>query len=402
MNINQGNVMNLVKTKTIKTCLVLSMSVCSTAAFAFSGNDSRSGAMGGTGVASASYLTAGFYNPALVENNKHGDFFGFILPSFSASAHDPDDLYNKIDDFQDVYDRIGNENVSEAEWAAVLKSLDDGNISIDAKAGISVAIPNPVISANLFTKAQISMLAQTDISDEDLDINLEDREPELTSTVEGLAGGTVELGVALAHSFDIPFVSDQSISIGVSPKLQRMMAIKYKESASGFDENEFDIGSDYTDKSVFNLDLGFAYRPIDSLTIGLSGRDLITHELETNDQKTPGMGGRATYVVEPKYTLGVSYDYAIFTVAADIDLNKRKYFKESNYETQFTKIGAEIDAFDWAQVRAGYSISMTDYADNVITAGIGLKPFGSFGIDLAGQYGQNSNYGASLQFVFTL
>ncbi|WP_238029946.1 MULTISPECIES: conjugal transfer protein TraF [unclassified Photobacterium] len=378
------------------------MSVCSTTSLAFSGSDTRSGAMGGTGVASANYLTAGFYNPALVDNNKHGDFFGFILPSFSVSAHDPDDLYNKIDDFQDVYDRIGNESVSEDEWKAALKSLDDGNISIDAKVGISVAIPNPIISANLFTKAQISMLAQTDISDEDLDINLDDRDPELTSTVEGLAGGTVELGVALARSFDIPFVPGQSISVGISPKLQRMMAIKYKESASGFDDNEFDIGSDYTDKSVFNLDLGFAYRPIESLTIGLSGRDLITHKLETNDQKTPGMGGRATYVVEPKYTLGAAYSYAIFTLAADVDLNKRKYFEESNYETQFAKIGAEIDAFDWAQVRAGYSISMTDYADNVITAGIGLKPFASFGIDLAGQYGQDSNYGASLQFVFTL
>lgn len=391
------------KSLVLKTGLLLSMATMSTSTFAFNGSDARSGAMGGTGVASAHYLTAGFYNPALADNNKHGDWFGFILPTVSVSAHDPNDLYNTIDDFQDVYDRIGNINnpVTLEEWQTALKSLDNGHISVDAKAGFSVAIPNPIVSANLFTQAQISMMANTDISDNDLNIDLTDRDPTLTSTVEGLAGGTVELGVALARSFDLPFTGGHRLSVGVTPKLQRMMAIKYKESASGFDENEFDFNSDYTDKNVFNLDIGFAYRPMDSLTIGLSGRDLISHRLDTNDQNL-GMGAPATYVVEPKYTLGVAYEYALLTLAADIDLNERKVFEEADFSTQFTKLGAEIDAFDWAQVRAGYSISMTDYAENVVTAGIGLKPFASFGVDLAGQYGEDSNYGVSLQFLFTL
>ncbi|WP_459782986.1 conjugal transfer protein TraF, partial [Photobacterium sp. R1] len=48
------------------------------------------------------YLTAGFYNPALVANYKQNDDFCVLLPAVGISLHDPDDLNQKVDDFQKV------------------------------------------------------------------------------------------------------------------------------------------------------------------------------------------------------------------------------------------------------------------------------------------------------------
>ncbi|MCG3864996.1 MULTISPECIES: conjugal transfer protein TraF [unclassified Photobacterium] len=94
------------KLKKLSAVTIILLSTSSTAAFAFNGADARGMAMGGTGVASADYLTSGFYNPALATNYKDNDDFGLMLPSVSVSAHDADDLYHKIDYFQEVDSRI--------------------------------------------------------------------------------------------------------------------------------------------------------------------------------------------------------------------------------------------------------------------------------------------------------
>lgn len=392
------------------------LSTSSTAAFAFNGADARGGAMGGVGVASANYLAAGFYNPALATNYKGNDDFGLMLPSVSFSAHDADDLYHKIDHFQEVNDRLfpegdlGNykepSNADKTEWKDALNALDNGQIQLDVQAGIAVAIPNHYVSATVFTKAQVSAFVTTYINPDDLkDKNIDNDDYDPKSTVKGLAGGTADLGIALAKSFNLPF-KDQTISVGFSPKIQKIYAMKYIDTVSGFDDSEFDAGKDHTEKTAFNIDLGIAYKPLETVTIGLAAQNVIKQSLETNVPISSHLKDKdkttATYLVEPKYTAGVAYDNGMFTVAADIDLNKQRYFEESSYETQFAHVGAEFNVWDWAQLRAGYSISMTDYAKNMVTAGIGLKPFGAFGIDLAGQYGEDNNYGASLQFVLTL
>ncbi|WP_318464937.1 conjugal transfer protein TraF [Photobacterium leiognathi] len=395
------------KLKKLSAVSIILLSTSSTAAFAFNGADARGMAMGGTGVASANYLAAGFYNPALATNYTDNDDFGLMLPSVSVSAHDADDLYHKIDHFQEVDSRIFPENdweereptdADKQEWKDALMALDNGQIQLDVQAGIALSIPNRYASATVFTKAQLSALVMSDIHPDDLkDENWNNDEYKMQSTAEGLAGGTADLGIAIAKSFDLPF-KDQKVSVGFSPKIQKIYALKYKDTVDSFEDSEFDAGNEHTEKTAFNLDLGVTYQPIEKVTLALAAQNVMKQELETN----VSFKKSATYLVEPKYTAGVAYDDGMFTLAADIDLNKQHYFKGLDYATQFVHLGAEFNAWDWAQLRAGYSMSMTDYAKNMVTAGIGFKPFGAFGIDLAGQYGEDNNYGASLQFVLTI
>lgn len=395
------NTMNHILKLSAVTCALLSI-YSPSALSATNGADARSAAMGGTGVASANYLEAGFYNPALAVNYNKNDDFGLILPTVGVAVNDKNDLINNIDNFQDVYDRIGVDNVTQEEWQNALKALDNSKLDGEVNVGFAVSIPNKYISMNLFTKAQVNMVVVTDISDEDLaldpnDIDKNSDISQLTSTVTGFAGGTADLGIALAKSFDLPF-DGQTLAVGISPKFQKILALKYQDTPAGFDESDFDAEDEYVEKSTFNVDFGLAYKPTTNVTLAFAAQNMIKQELDSNIS----YGSLITYLVEPKYSLGVAYDNKLLTVAFDIDLNKQRYFEQLDHETQFARIGAEFDMWQWAQLRAGYSLSMTDYANSMVTAGIGFKPFGAFGIDLAGQYGEDNNYGASLQFVLTL
>ncbi len=217
----------------------------------------------------------------------------------------------------------------------------------------------------------------------------------LNSTVTALAGGIVDVGVSLAKPIDI---GGHEVFLGVSPKFQNIYALHNTNSVDDFDDDDFDFDDEYSDKSAFNLDIGLAYQIDESITLGFSGRNLIEQELKTN----LSYGSTYTYLIEPEYTIGAEYNKGWFSVAADMDLNRKNYFKELDYKTQYTRIGAELNGWDWVAVRAGYQYSMTDSADDLLSFGFGFTPFGIFGLDLAGQVGKDNHYGASAQLVFNI
>ncbi|WP_299017366.1 conjugal transfer protein TraF [uncultured Photobacterium sp.] len=359
----------------------------------FNGADARGGAMGGTGVASAQYLTASFYNPAMATNYTKGDDFGMILPMIAAGVHDSDELYDKIDEFQKVNDRLSKNPSQETleEWKQALLALDNGELDMEVITGASVALPNRYASANLFLKAQVASMVKTTIVESDLVTSDPDN---LSSSVQGVAGGTVDMGVTLAREFAMPFQGHR-LSVGVSPKFQKIMALNYMASVSEFEDSDFDL-DDREEDNTFNLDVGLAYKPAQNLTVGLVVQNLLKQELETNISR----GTKATFLVEPKYTAGVAYENGWLLVAADLDLNKQRYFTGEDYETQFARAGIELDAWRWVQVRAGYSHSMTDFSQDMLTAGLGFTPFGLFGLELAGQYGEDEHYGVAAQLAF--
>lgn len=361
----------------------------------FNGADARGGAMGGTGVASAEYLAASFYNPAMATNYTQGDDFGMILPVVAIGVLDSDDLYSEVEDFQDINDRL-SDNPSEAEldaWRNALRDLDNKEVDLDVIVGASVAVPNRFASANLFFKAQVASMAKANVVESDL-TNPTPNPDDLDSTVQGLAGGTMDLGLTLAKEFALP-IRGQRISVGISPKFQRLYSLNYLRSVSDFDEDDFEI-DDAAEATEFNLDLGLAYKPSNYFTVGLAAQNLLKQELESNVSR----GTQATFLVEPQYTAGVAFDNGWLLVSADVDLTEKQYFRESNYKTQFARVGLELDAWRWAQARVGYSHSMTDSTEDMLTGGIGLTPFGAFGLDIAAQYGGDNHYGASAQLVF--
>ncbi|PSW05007.1 conjugal transfer protein TraF [Photobacterium lipolyticum] len=359
----------------------------------FNGADARGGAMGGTGVASAQYLTASFYNPAMATNYAMSDDFGMVLPVVAAGVHDSDELYDKVEDFQKLNNRLGNTTSLQEleEWRDALLALDKGEVEMEVITGASLALPNRYVSANLFLKAQVASMVSANIAESDL----VDPDPDnLNSNVQGLAGGTIDMGMTLAREFALPFQGHR-LSVGVSPKLQKIVALNYLASVSDFDENEFDLDERKED-NAFNVDVGFAYRPSDNLTFGLAAQNLIKQELDTNISRET----KATFLVEPKYTAGLAYDNGWLLLAADLDLNKQRYFIGADYETQFARVGIELNVWQWVQVRAGYSHSMTDYSEDMLTAGLGFTPFGLFGLEVAGQYGEDEHYGVAAQLAF--
>lgn len=405
---------------TLAVATALSVSTFSAQA-AVNGADARSVAMGGTGVASASYLTASFYNPALVAHYDQTDDFGVLLPAVGVSIHDPDDLNQKVEDFQDVNDELetainnsGGSPVSDSlvnEWKAALMAMDEGKLKADISIGAAVAVPNRYLSMSLFTQAQIVSLAQANIDPDDL-AGVDGSNPpdldNLQSDVLGIAGGIVDVGLTMGKSFELPTVSlpEQKVSVGISPKIQQLIAVSFQNTVSQFDNSDFEFENEYQDDTAFNLDIGLAYQPIPTVTVGFSGRNLLKQELETNTPDSPaGQPGKftsKTLLVEPQYTLGAAYSNSWFTAAADVDLTEQKYFKEFDLATQYARLGMELNGWDWVQFRAGYSLSLTDAAEDTMSAGIGLSPFGVVAVDLALQYGQDNNYGAALQFGFTM
>ena len=63
--------------------------------------ESRSDAMGGTGVASGSYGSGALINPALLAKAKPDDDVTVILPSVGAQITDEDNLQDEIDNIND-------------------------------------------------------------------------------------------------------------------------------------------------------------------------------------------------------------------------------------------------------------------------------------------------------------
>ena len=88
---------------TLALCAVSSAAMAVPYAF-----EARQEAMGGTGVASARYLSAPLYNPARLAFAKADDDVGILLPVVGAEVYDKDDLSRQVDDLSDSYDAYQN------------------------------------------------------------------------------------------------------------------------------------------------------------------------------------------------------------------------------------------------------------------------------------------------------
>lgn len=90
----------------------------------------------------------------------------------------------------------------------------------------------------------------------------------------------------------------------------------------------------------------------------------------------------------------------MFTTALDVDLTPASGFI-SDSKRQFAAIGAEFNAWKWAQLRAGYRQNLVSNDGSAFTAGLGISPFDVVHIDVAGMAGTDNNYGAVAQLQFT-
>ncbi|WP_176686990.1 conjugal transfer protein TraF, partial [Escherichia coli] len=134
----------------------------------------------------------------------------------------------------------------------------------------------------------------------------------------------------------------------------------------------------------------------DNWTLGLVAQNLIPRSIETKEVH----GVTETFKVRPQATAGVSWHNDLFTTALDIDLTPASGFT-SDSKRQFASVGAEFNAWKWAQLRAGYRQNLASNDGSAFTAGLGISPFDVVHIDVAGIAGTDNNYGALAQLQFT-
>jgi hypothetical protein len=344
--------------------------------------DARSMAMGNTGVASSDYLTAAFHNPALVASYEDEDDIGILIPAIAATANDPDDTLELIDDAELAYD---NNDVVELE--RFLSDLDDNRpLNVTAAMGISVAIPNNMLSASLFTGGYVELIAIPDVTSTG---NLSDYEDSKVN----LAGfGYAEVGIALAKLF---VIEGQRFSLGVSPKFQDIRTYADIMTLEDFDLDDYDESEQ--SESAFNIDVGAVWH-LGSYQVGVVGKNLLEQEIDavlTNGHKVE------TYTLSPIFSVGFAYRSEYFTAAIDADLTAQERFDVKGDETQFIRFGVEGDAWGWAQLRAGYEVDMENNLENSITAGLGISPFEVVSLDLAASYAGENQVGVSGNLAFT-
>lgn len=384
--------------------VAVSFFVAGQAGAANSWTEARNDAMGGTGVASANYGSGVLINPALLAKAKPDDDITLIVPTIGAQISDKDDLRSKIDDISDEIDNyrqvLSTINLSQISAAAgdlanQLSSLKGKTANGKAGAGLAVSVPNDTLNVAFVAKANARARVSSYIDQGDIDLlrsiqsnplNAATANPQdLKSKGYGRAAIVSDYGVAIARQFDIGGVP---VSLGITPKLQQTWLYNYTTSIYNFSSDDINSSRYRNDDTGFNVDAGLAADFGDNWTVGLSGQNLFSRDIDTKEVD----GVRDTYQIRPLVTAGVAWHTDMLTLSADGDLTETKGFKSED-TSQYVGVGAEVRPLDWLAVRAGYRADVKNNDSNVFTGGVGFAPFNRVHVDLMGLYGENQTWG---------
>lgn len=364
------------------------------AAEIFSG---RGSAMAGAGVAGGDYTYSALINPATLTNFKENDDFALNF-DLGVIANDENEFFDTSEDLSDFLDEIDGFTASQddADYVlAQLQALDQGRLTLDAGAQLTIAVPNSLASGLLFVRQ--SAFVATDVQLADSDVALLENfgeqifdESDL-QTAAGAFGYTMqEIGFAAARQFTF---GEYQVSLGATPKYQRVETIEYIETIADFDSDDFDADDYMLEHSNFNIDFGATIN-WGELQGGVSLRNAIAQDYDT-------IQSGAKIQLEPQLTAGLGYTGEVFTLLADLDLNAIEAFEGAG-EVQIARLGMEADLFDWAQLRVGYRHDLKDTYDGAVTAGIGFSPFDVVQFHLSAIKSSDDTYGAALQFGLDL
>ncbi|MGY5958912.1 Plasmid transfer operon, TraF, protein [Kosakonia sp. BK9b] len=426
--------------------LAVSFFVANQAGAANTWAEARNDAMGGTGVASANYGSGVLINPALLAKAKPEDDITVILPSVQAQITDKDNLRDEIDDirdkidgYRDVVDNltaaqvIANPLGTVGQFQSAAKDLADELTFLDGKtarakaaAGIAVSIPNDVLSVAFVTKAYAHAIVSTAVDQQDITYlrgiqnntvtattealnavispnGSDEITKNLNSTASGRAAIVSDYGIAIARQFEVAGVP---LSLGVTPKLQKTWVWNYTTSIYDYRSSEWRNSRYRTDDSGFNVDVGAAADFGDNVTVGLTGTNLISRDIDTKDvlirngRTGNTVNYKDTYQISPVVTAGVAWHNDLVTLSADGDLTETKGFK-SEKDSQYVGVGGEVRPLSWLAVRAGYRADVKGDDKNVFTGGVGFAPFNRVHVDLMGLVGEDKTWGAGAQLSLT-
>lgn len=183
----------------------------------------------------------------------------------------------------------------------------------------------------------------------------------LTSRAEGVAALVSEYGLAMAHQFTL---AGTPVSVGITPKFQRVDTWNYNVAINNYSTSDFHSGEWKRSESGANMDIGLATQLTPEWTVDLTGQNQVSRNVSSREVN----GLQDTFQIRPQATAGTSWSNGLFTLATDVDLTPASSFA-SDEKAQYAGVGAELNACDWAQVRAGYRAEMRN-SDNVSASDI--------------------------------
>ena len=377
--------------------------------------EARNAAMGGVGVASSRYVSAGWANPALLTSAAPTERFGLIIPAAGVRAYDATDLANDVDAFVDSFEALDNNPLATAQQFAglgdQLTALGGRRVNSELGGGLAFAMPSDKVAWSIHAQnyTDLQLFAKIDPLDDDLIANTVAGAPfpALDSNARALGVAVTELGVSLATRFEL---SGVGVGVGVTPKFQRVDTFNYAATLDTFDSSDFDEGQYRNDNDAFNCDAGLTLEVGAGVRFGLMARNLVAETYTTVDS----LGSSFDYELGPQATAGVSWRNDAVTLAADADVNPLERFDDEDLaaalspspsfsdDVQMARLGAEFTACDWLQLRAGYAHDLEGTLDDAISAGVGLNGNGGvLRIDLSGVYVDGQSYGAVAQVTLT-
>lgn len=424
--------------------IAVSFIVANQAGAANTWTEARGDAMGGTGVASAHYGSGVLMNPALLAKAKPDDNVTVILPTVGAQITDKDNLQDEIDTINDkinhyddvisnldagqiIANPIGSVNQFQGaakDLADELDYLNGKTARASAGVGMAVSVPNDVLSVAFVAKGYAHARVSSSIDQQDVDYlrgiqnstlraaevavdaalnGTDEITKNLNSTASGKAAIVSDYGIAVARQFDLGGVP---VSLGVTPKLQKTWLYNYTTSIYDYDSNDFNSSRYRNDDTGFNVDVGVAADFGENWTVGLSGQNLMSRDIDTKDIRIRnGRTGeevsyKDTYQIRPLVTAGVAWHTDLVTLSADGDLTETKGFKSED-TSQYVGVGAEVTPLSWLAVRAGFRGDVKGNDSNVFTGGVGFAPFNTVHVDLTGLYGEDETWGAGAQLTMT-
>lgn len=357
--------------------------------------DARGAGMGNTGVSTADYLLAPYYNPALTAVYRKNDSFGILLPSIGLRAEDKDESLKTIDDLQDSIEQFERAGVGAATQENVdqlnryLDQLaDDKPLAVTAGIGIAVALPLDAVSLNFFTRGYAEVITKANVAAKSGNSANEVKTRYESSDVDLTAFGYTEVGLAVGKQV---VLGGQTVALGVTPKVQQLRTYQDNASVKSFDLDDYDK-SEVKD-NAFNLDMGAVWL-IDQYRVGIVAKDLFAKDIQTQNRNN-------TYKLDTQIAVSGSYVSDFFIAAVDLDLTKQRRFNGDNDDTQFMRFGVEGNVWGWAQLRAGYEVDLQNSLDNSVSVGLGVSPWDVVSFDLAGSYAGDNQFGLSANLAFT-
>lgn len=351
--------------------------------FAF---EARSLAMGNARVATADIATAPFANPAMLAFQPMREDFSLLL-GVGAFLRDDEGVVDLVDQFQTEYDAyVASGNNADAVTAATTaEKLDRKIIAPEATAAFATGFSGEKWSFAVSARADlVSAGAVVDIPDP---VAVASNPSLLDNTkleVEGVL--TTELGISMARNVQM---LGKKVSVGVTPRYVTIDNVYISEPLATTDTDLGNLVSEDAKNDLGNyttFDVGLVMGLTDNIQVGLVVNNLVSHKVRF----TTTSGAPATLSMDTQARAGIAYRSNLLTVGADIDLlDNDPLLSNPNFQglkTKYISVGAEFNAFDYAQLRLGIQKNIASGISsgakkNLLTAGVGFW-FG-FNLDVA-------------------